>query len=132
MLLNASIFNGFLYQFKHRSTPTNSAAWPVHYACAHHLGSGSHGHLPYSCFGPVRRRNRKRIASSIIGRCLCLQTVVVSIYVALEDCNFLDEAYSFDLFLCQVNFLKGSSKLRSYASSYLFDSVNKKKKLKTT
>ena len=56
----------------------------------------------------------------------------LTLYVALENCSFLDEAYSFDLFLCQVNLLKGSSRLLSYASSCLFDSVNKKKDFKTT
>ena len=63
MLLNASIFNGFLYQFKQRSTPTNSAAWPVHYACAHHPGSGSHGQLLYSCFGEDETENELHQAS---------------------------------------------------------------------
>ena len=63
MLLNASIFNGFLYQFKQRSTPTNSAAWPVHYACAHHPGSGSHGKLLYSGFGEDETENELHQAS---------------------------------------------------------------------
>ena len=62
MLLNASIFNGFLYQFKQRST-LNSAAWPVHYTYAHQTGSGSHGQLPYSCFGEEETENELHQAS---------------------------------------------------------------------
>ena len=29
---------------------------------------------------------------------LCTWTVVISIYVAFEDCDVLDEAYTFELF----------------------------------
>ena len=43
------------------STPTNSAVWPVPYACAqpYHPGSGSHGQLFRPCWGSSAWHSRR-------------------------------------------------------------------------
>ena len=47
--------------WKHWSTPTNSAVWPVPYACAqpYHPGSGSHGQLFRPCWGSLAWHSRR-------------------------------------------------------------------------
>ena len=47
----------------HWTPGLNSPAWPVHYTCAHQPGSGSHGQLPYSCFGEEETENELHQAS---------------------------------------------------------------------
>ena len=37
--------------------------------------------------------------ASIVSRCLCIQTVVISALAAFEYCDFLNEIFSFDLFI---------------------------------